>query len=493
MDATDPLAPRLLRVAACGVLIACTAAAAVLLLGEPCRGVADNLDYHRVARPAGIDLGPPAERPGRYLVCRYATGPSDFSTYFSSAALAAAIAKHLPSAALPGTMDLRQMGGFWLLLWIVVLWLLARHGLPWPHALALAYVLLDPGYLLFWNSFYADGSLIFALLATTAWLTALSTAPRRVEQLPASRWAVWAGLLVVLGFFGSGSKMQYVPFAAVVALALVPWLCTNGRRGRWRLTATAAALGLVAALCAFHFFAGSGARFPWVNDYHATFAGIARVSSQPEEALAAAGVPDRFLDLPRRDVFSAGIGPQHPVHEHLAGLSRWRLLRLYLADPAALGGVRTWVENELTRPRTHTRGNFEWAPHRRRLMIYEPGWRFGRFRAWLVGLWPPLVWIYMAAVATATGYLLWRGGAAAARTAPFVLLLLWFASQVVVVVLGDGFVAFEQHLVGARLALDLSLGLAIAEGIFWIGRHAGLGDGGGCTATPPSGASTRPR
>jgi hypothetical protein len=65
-----------------------------------------------------------------------------------------------------------------------------------------------------------------------------------------------------------------------------------------------------------------------------------------------------------------------------------------------------------------------------------------------------MIWLFTC------GGLLWLGAAMwtgrwNSRKVVLLFLLVWFLSQVVVAVLGDGLVALEQHLLSARLALDL--------------------------------------
>jgi hypothetical protein len=187
------------------------------------------------------------------------------------------------------------------------------------------------------------------------------------------------------------------------------------------------------------------------------------VADDPEQVLTELGVPAEYRDLPRRDVFSARIGPQHPVHGSLVGLSRWQLLRLYAARPEALARVAFRVAREMAQVRTHTRGNYPWSPEVRRKRVYDPAWRFGRIRAFLLAGEPWLLWPFLGTVTAVALAALFARARRAPLAVVVLLLLLWFLSQVVVVVLGDGFAAFEQHLLTARLALDLILALTVYE------------------------------
>lgn len=461
MPRKEPLTLRVGRLIGLVLLAGLAVYAAAVLLGVPCRGVADNLDFFRVTQPAGIEpLEPPPRRPGRFVQCEYADGRADLTELFSSAALFAWAAKHLPFPSAPGTMAIQQMGFLWLALWLLLVLALVRAGAPLPALLAVFVVVIDPGYLLFWNSFYADAALLFALAGSVALLSLASS--DAASHLSSGRWNAWATVLVMLGFVGSWSKMQYILFAAVLAVAVVPALAAPPRAWR-RLGIVVLLLLMLTLAAARHFFLGSGPRFPWANNYHAVYAGIAQVVAEPNVVLRDLDVPERFHDLPRRDVFSGRIAPEHPVHAELADLSRFRLLAIYATDPQALIGVVSRVQAEMARVRTHTRGNYTRSAEHPRKSTYDPIWRFGRLRSLLLGHRPWLLWPYLAMVTAACAVAAFRGWNAVRRAGPFLLLLLWFLSQVVVVVLGDGFVAFEQHLIGARLALDLLIALTLLE------------------------------
>ena len=148
-----------------GLLLALLAQMALVLTREPCVGVADNRDYWRVAPPAGIDA-PRLRTRGYYVVCSYATAEPDLPSFFSSPALVAWAARPLAwGLAVPeGRFDLRQLGRLY---WLASAALLAGAlalGLPPLLALLFAWVLADPGFLLFFNSLYADPALLVGLL-----------------------------------------------------------------------------------------------------------------------------------------------------------------------------------------------------------------------------------------------------------------------------------------------------------------------------------------
>lgn len=89
-------------------------------------------------------------------------------------------------------------------------------------------------------------------------------------------------------------------------------------------------------------------------------------------------------------------------------------------------------------------------------------WQFSRLRTALDGLRPwwvaalvALVWLAWTPFARSRS---WGG-----REACALFLLLFAGSAIVVAVVGDGFVALDQHLLGTRFALDLLTVLVVHE------------------------------
>jgi len=462
------------------VLLLLLAFAARTLLASPCRGVADIQDFWRVARPAGIEHAAPLEAPGYYVRCRFVTGRAHLLTAPSSSALLAWFARHLGWAfgAAPGTMDLRQVGALYLFLLAGVVTAGLRAGLSWPLAAALVWVLVDPGYLLFFNSFYADATMILALAAAVVWIE--RSRPLAAAAAPA------------IALLGGGSKMQYALFPFVLLAALLPDRLARRRTIARRSLAVGLALAFCGALTTWSFFAGPGPRFPAANNYHAVYGGLMRVASDPERVLRALDVPQRWWDLPRSDVWSSGVGLDHPVHESLARLSRLRLLWLYAADPPAVARVGGQVLAELAKVRSHPRGELERraedrGPVARRVTV---AWQFSRLSRRTLGLWPPLL-LLLPLVGLGWALVEVRRSGWRARPTAIVFLALWSATQIAIAVLGEGLINLQQHLLGARLGLDLLLVVFAAELVaasvpqtLWYGRAAIRSPSSGREAAP---------
>lgn len=438
------------------VLLVLFACAFLLVSRSPCLGVADNLDFWRVMRPAGIEHVTPVDRPGAFVRCTFRVGPTALTYGGSSSALVAWASRSLWWAFSPagGLMDLRQVGLLYLILFAAVIFGALASGVRPLIVVLTAAVIIDPGYLLFFNSFYADPALFVALVGITFWMTRWVGRPTAPFGDSWAGWATRSVPLVLLTALGSTSKMLYSTLGVVVATTLlVPTLCV-ARRDQFRSLMLAGALLGVGIASPWHFSRGSGPDFPEVNAYHAVFAGIMKVTDEPDRVLAALGIPQQYADMPRQDIFSAEIPRQHPVFGELTQLSRLRLACLYLVEPQAMLRVFREVMSELEPPVPHRRGNFTKSPIHPDRAQYQPAFSFARVRYAVVRRIPVLLWLtpvcaFIWVVLSAFRHR-WDG-----ETTALLLLVFWFWSQILVVVLGDGLVSLRQHLLGARLAFDL--------------------------------------
>jgi hypothetical protein len=451
----------------------CTALIAFVghtLLRPPCVGVADNGDYWRVMRPAGIEHLEPVKRPGRFVQCEYRGFDGDLAQGVSSPAVVAWLAKRLSWGLSdgPGRVDLRQVGVLYLLLVVAIVGLALARGAPPLLVTLWTYVLADPGYFLFFNSFYADPALLVALLGVGLWLVGADASARRGPRAEGAAVASGAGL-VLLALLGGASKMQNVLFPAATLLALgsLAWRPISRVRSAWAaragskaLVATFGLLVVLAIALPWLFFRGPAPRFPRVNAYHAVFAGILQVTDRPEAAADRLDVHRAYLDLPRRDVWSGRVPLDHPVFDDLSRLSRWRLLALYLGEPAAVARSARRLAEALAAESPHRRGTYPRGTGHRAYAQLDLPWQLSRFRRGVLAPWPGAIWM------VPVGAFLWLALSAArrqwgGRQAAALFLLAFGASQLMVIVLGDGFVALEQHLLGARLAFDLLLLLGL--------------------------------
>lgn len=442
----------------------------LLLAREPCLGVADNRDYWRVARPAGIDARPQAKK-GRFVVCTYAAGDSRLRTSFSSSALIAVLSRRFDwGFDIPrDRFDLRQLG---LLYWAAAAALLAGSviaRLPLLLALFLTWVVIDPGLLLFFNSLYADPAMILGVLATVCLLPISRLGEPRDAGLSPPRTIL--ALLLLAAALAGLSKMQYAPFPLVLLSCCGLALGIRRQRPAAFETAFLGLLALLAVLAPLHFLKGTAPRFLHVNNYNAVYGGIAKVASNPWTTLASLGIPEEYRSLPPKDYFATDVERDDPVLSHLRNLSRVRLAWQYLRDPRAFAGAAQRIELELWKSRTHPRGTRVREESSRQAPVFRTPEQFSRFRSLLLAsLSPRALWLFLVAMIAALVVRAWRGMWSSLDTASL-FLLAWLVAQCAVTVLGDGFVSLHQHLLGARLAFDLLLVLLASRCLAFLTRR----------------------
>ena len=454
------LAP-IARYAALALLLLVAVQAARLLARDPCVGVADNRDYWRVARPAGIEAAAqPRHRQGRFVICSYPETEPRLGSLFSSAALMAWTARPLRwGAAVPaGEFDLRQVGLLYGALTLALLAAALALGLPALRALLFAWVLADPGFLLFFNSLYADPALLLGLLGVVC-LLPLPAGSRRARR---PRQAIPA-LVVLCALLAGTSKMQYAVLPGLLLAACLAGLLFERRRPDRAGLAFLALLALAAVTAPANFFWGPGPRFLDANAYDAVYSGIAKVASDPDAALAELGIPAEFRSRPAKNFFAERMGHDDPVLPYLRKLSRLRLAALYLRDPEARTETAGRIARLLERQETNPRGNYTREESGGGPRGYETPWQFAAWRERIFGGLPPYtLWLFLAAVLAG---LVWR--VARRRWTDedtlALFLVLWVISQSAIGVLGDGLATLEQHLLGARLGLDLLLVLVVVR------------------------------
>lgn len=454
------LAP-IARYAALALLLLVAVQAARLLARDPCVGVADNRDYWRVAQPAGIEVeAQPRHRQGRFVICSYPETAPRLGSLFSSAALLAWTARPLGwGLAIPaGEFDLRQVGLLYGALTLALLAAALALGLPAPRALLFAWVLADPGFLLFFNSLYADPALLLGLLGVVC-LLPLTAGTRRARR---ERFAIPA-LLVLCALLAGASKMQYSVLPGLLLAACLAGLLLERRRPDRSGLVFLGLLAVAAVAAPANFFWGSGPRFLDANAYDAVYSGIAQVAGDPDAALAELGIPAELRSRPAKNFFAGRIGHDDPALPYLRKLSRLRLAALYLRDPEARTETAGKIARLLEKQETNPRGNYTREESGGGPRGYETPWQFAVWRGRIFGGLPAYtLGLFLAAVA---GALIWRAARRrwTGEDTLALFLVLWVISQSAIGVLGDGLATLEQHLLGARLGLDLLLVLAAAR------------------------------
>ncbi|MEQ8455003.1 MAG: hypothetical protein RLO52_28505 [Sandaracinaceae bacterium] len=421
--------------------IAWVGLSAVLLgpsvLGRPTLGVADNGDYWRVLLPAGLDYAAPRERSlQRFVEPRWALRAPAEEGWLSSASVVAWTAR-LPSAALGVDLFLWQLTALYLALLGVMLALAQRAEVPDAWLTLGVVVFADPEVALHLASFYAVGPALLAVLGA-AWLA--------LARRPLTGWRALTPLCA-LAIFGAFSQQSQV----LLPVAMLP-LALRSSSGRGRV-ARAALLVTVTLLASLHYFAGTGHRFPAINDYHAVFLGPARLSDSPPEALSELGISARFVDHAGVPYFRTDVPPA--LERELAEVSRADLVGWYLSHPSSALRALDRARRALSDPRPLWLGSHGYTAEGSPSGTWDPPVRpralrvITLHRAWP---WGGLIWL------VAMAWLLWRGRREVRLAVG--ILLSTVGLGIAVAILGDGTFSLRRHLLVAGLAWDLSFALA---------------------------------
>lgn len=439
------------RLAGIALLVAVLAGHAAILLRQPVVGAAENGDFWRVMKPAGIvPLETREAVIHQYVSPTYGLAAAQLGAGFSSAALIAIGAKALGLGA--GWLDIRQVGAAYLLLYTLAFALAVRAGVPALLCALLAWAALDVSYSLYCNSFFADPAALFGILGVALALLAGAGEDRRW-----TRRVLLVGAALIAGF----SKNLYMLTPLVAAAALLGWPARP-----WTAHLRAAAPPLLALLLAgglttWHFTAGGGYRFPDINAHHAVFRGVVEVVDDPAQVLAELGVDPRHAPLVGRSYFELNAAERDTSARALHDLSRLQVVRAWVRDPHRVARA---LPRLLPPLRQATAADPSFADHQRPPAVYHGWWQFARLRGAPFPLAEIPVAIGLVALARAALARRW-GGAHAALS----FLLLNAVVLVIASVLGDGFFGLPRHLMGVRFSLDLGLALIL----YGVGRRGG--------------------
>jgi len=433
---------------------------AAVLLQYPVVGAAENGDFWRVTRPAGIvAIDRYADVHHQFVSQHYGIAPWHLGEGFSSAALIAAASKPLRLGA--PVMDIRQVGATYLLRFAGVFALALRAGVAPLCCGLLAWAALDLSYALYFNSFCADPAALLGCLgialALYTWEAPGAAATRRRAQRAA---------LVLAALLAGWSKRLYVFTPLLVAAVVVAWPRRDWRAHLRGAAGTIAALCIAAGLGIAHFTWGSGPRFPQINNHHAVFRGLLLVADDPPQALAELGLAPPLVALTGRTYFELNPAERGASHDATAGLSRTQLVLAYLRAPQRAARALHAAYEPLRVTTTAFDPNF--SERTRPPAQYRGWWQAARLRGALT---PLAVLLLLAGVVTLIGAAArrtWRGAHAA-----LAFLLLNAALLVPASILGDGLFGLPRHLIAARFCLDLALALILYGGWCALRRRGG--------------------
>ena len=418
---------------------------AAILMQHPVVGAAENGDFSRVTGPAGIvSLDPYEAVDHKYVSQIYGVAPTRLGTLFSSAAVIAAGAKLLGVGA--ATLDIRQVGCAYLVLFAAAFAQALWAGVPALLCALLAWAALDVSYSLYLNSFFADGAALLGFLGIVLGLLAWdgATGDRGRRRLSGA-------LLVLAALIAAFSKHLYMLTPFLAAIAVVAWpsrAWTAQVRGAALLLL---ALGLGGLLAVWHFTLGGGERFPEANRHHAVFSGLVRVADDPAEVLVELGIDPRSAALAGTNFFRLSEEDRRLSTDALRDVSSSRLALAYLRDPHR---VERALAQTLPCLRLTTTADPNFSDRTRPPAFYRGWWQFAQLRGPLYPVALALLIAGLLGLARAAFLRTWRGAHAA-----LAFLLLNAVVLVIAGVLGDGLLTLHRHLIGARFSLDLGLAL----------------------------------
>jgi hypothetical protein len=462
------------------VTAAFIAAAAAMRIAPPPLGMADNGDYSRLMRWAGLEhtSGDRSETTLTWFRRHYRLDGSLGLGMPSSSAAFVLTAYVLHRLAGAEVFDILVLGAVHIAAMAFAVWLLVlalQRGGAGPAAAVgaaslAAYILVEPGYLLFFNSFYSEPAVFIGTAGVAAALILC-----RSESGPAvpARWAVTTVAMLLL--LGAGKQQNMLAGLLVLGALLL----TGPRRAG---PAALAAVALAAVLLPLFWWATTllGAdkyerNITIVNRFHAVYYGLAMVAGDPQTAVARLGLPPASVNLAGKTAYAAEskafIDSEDGAHA-VKRVSLARILWQYLADPTAFTAAWSRTTRALQGSRLDYLGNLTQAeaPDRPRAQAVS-AWSWSRWRDGLLAAWPGGALVY-ACVLAAVVVVAEARGRHVPVAAGLIFLLAHGLTQMGIVILGDGFYEHQKHLGFARFALDLSVPLAIVY-VVALWRHGG--------------------
>lgn len=287
----------------------------VLLGGDRLIGIANSGDFERVMSWGGVTYMTDVytEKYFSWVVPTfkyYFWPPLSFGWYFSSEGLFVKAAATIAWFTNWNTFDLRWIGAVHLAAYAAALALLFRG---WRAATgssglwllpALALVLGDVGYLVYFHSFYSEPAAIIFLVATVGLgLQLAATAPADVTEKLLNRFFLALALFMT-------AKTQNLTLAAPI-MAYAGWLWWRNPQAAWRPRVAKLGAGLV--LLAIFQYGLNPPHMTEANKFATVFNGILKDSPDVKADLVALGLPPGFAPLAGHDIFWADRVPFH-VH-----------------------------------------------------------------------------------------------------------------------------------------------------------------------------------
>jgi hypothetical protein len=439
------------------LLLLLLAGASAALLRTPIRGLADNSDYWRLARPRGIQTLPHANVEHVQRWHPWVTEMEEDPPWVTSVALLLDPVR-LAQAALGSTsFDLYPLGLTYLALFLLAVGLGLRGGIPLGLLVLVVWRSVDTPMLVHYHSLYVETPVWLGLLALVG---SFYTAP------DLTRWSLARTLCVTaLSLFVGFSKHAYAIVPLCVALAAW-WAYERAGAGTWRRVVPRLLMLSLVAIYALNWAARpSDFHHKTVNINNAVngvTTGLFVVSSDPAAAAARLGLPPESIQLRGKSAFDPEL-KQPELTEAVRALqasSKLALALEYVRDPgAAVGALQEFTRRIPDATRTLF-GNFERGDGPP-LGQFHVAWEWSAWAGRLFNSSGVLFWgvlVLAAALVLASRHEGWwarcRERLAGARAAA-VFLLLVVILQIPIIIIGDGFFDFVRHVHQLRACSDV--------------------------------------
>ncbi len=476
------------------VAAAVAAGAAVLtaqLLLPPIVGLADNGDFSKVMRPAGLAyVEPEPDRYFRWAPSKFAFAaprpdPDGYRTSETVLARAAATASSLVGASL---FDIRALGALHAALLLLGLGfgIAATRDLApaarWTAAILLVLVFTDVAYAAPLNSLYGQAaSLVFFLV--TVGIAALAI---RRGGLPGA-WLPAYFIAAALFVCSKPQEALQAPLLAALGAGLAG--------GNTRRRGTAIVLALLLLGVAIVYFRATPRELRRVALYHTVFTELLPNSADPGDDLRRLGLPEPFARYAGTTAYDGKAPLGDPAfREELDRLGYPALARIYLAHPdRALSVLRraAWKGARMRPPFFGDLAKDAGRPERaqsRRFAVWSD-LKF-RLRPWTLAIWTALV-----AGSSAAALATWRRASPRGRLARIGLLALCAMAslELAVCAFADAHIELVRHLYVFHAMIDLVFVAAVVWTVQTVAARRSLVSRAarGVSAKSPSGGASR--
>ena len=397
------------------------------LFNPPIVGIADNNDFYRVIRPAGLDyISPLGDNWTKSLVRVYKIVNEDWPSWFSYGSIPVWFVKKINCTF--GACEFFDIRTFSLFLFIIFSTLIAviliKNGLSVFYLLSI-WLLLDPQWYLVLNSFYTENCALIGFTLITYLLC-----PRAKVNFTNAFILSFASVLLIT------AKEQYLPCLLFIPLTLYKY---NETKLALK-TLSISGFIIAALLMLLPAYSSVQNDIRLMNNHNTVFYGIDYLKVLPtDEITKSLNLPASMVTYSNTHFWKRTREYLPEEKEALGKLSRAKLVFLYLKNPLTIfKGIDNAIK-DFSKVRSWTFGNYE--DKRMSLMMLPSIFGPELFIAEMQNIFPylflilPLL-IIIFSVRKKDWYL----------TSFYTVLFLSSILQCITAIIGDGFAGFNRHM-----------------------------------------------